>query len=102
MEGWNGGNPDLSVSLMTGSCFVVRPELGEDRFIRRIEPLIDETRVVHHILVTIDRDRPRDDRDDFKCIGFPPGDGYVYAWGPGQEAIQFDDGGLRLGPGDAR
>lgn len=52
-----------------------------DQFIRRIEPIIDESRVLHHITLT----RPQ---------GFP----FLYAWAPGTQAIEFPDGGIRLTP----
>jgi hypothetical protein len=58
--------------------------VAEDRFIRRIEPVIDETRVVHHI--TLQRMNGNTD--------------YLYTWAPGTGAIEFPDGGLRLTPGD--
>lgn len=54
-----------------------------DRFIRRIEPVVDESRVVHHITFN--------DSDGFR---------YLYAWAPGGNAIHFRDGGLRIGPDD--
>lgn len=55
----------------------------EDSFIRRIEPLIDESRVLHHITLT-------------KSGGFP----YLYAWAPGTGPIEFPNGGMRIRPGD--
>ena len=52
-------------------------------YIRRIEPVIDESRVLHHITLT-------------RGPGYP----YLYAWAPGTNAIEFPDGGMVLGPGD--
>jgi hypothetical protein len=48
--------------------------------------------------MSIDRDGGQR-RDTFQCGGFPPGDGLLYGWAPGQEAIQFDKGGVRVNPG---
>lgn len=53
-------------------------------FITRIEPVIDESRVLHHITLT-------------RRGGLP----YLYAWAPGTGAIQFPDGGIAIAPGDA-
>jgi hypothetical protein len=57
--------------------------VATDRFIQRIEPIIDESRVVHHITLT---------RDD----GWP----YLYGWAPGTGAIELPDGGMRISPTD--
>jgi len=57
--------------------------VAEDLFIQRIEPIVDESRVLHHI--TLNR------MSDF---------GYLYAWAPGTGAIQFPDGGLRIRPSE--
>ncbi len=59
--------------------------VNESMFIRRIEPIIDDSRVLHHITLTR------------APLGFP----FLYAWAPGTEAIQLDDGGIRLDPGDS-
>lgn len=55
----------------------------EDVFIRRMNAVIDESRVVHHITLHY-------------LIGYD----YLYAWAPGTGAIEFEDGGLRLRPSD--
>lgn len=58
----------------------------EDRFVRRIEPIIDDSRVLHHITFT---------------TGSGQDITYWYAWAPGTEAIEFPDGGMRIGPNDS-
>lgn len=58
--------------------------VNEPMFIQRIEPVIDESRVLHHITLT-------------RSIGFP----YLYAWAPGTGPIEFPDGGMAIGPGDS-
>ncbi len=80
-------------------CFVIEAPIDEPRLIRRIDPVIDDSRVLHHSLVKIDRNRD-DDGASFDCYGFPPGEDYVYVWGPGQPSIEFPDGGVRIEPGD--
>jgi hypothetical protein len=68
-----------------------------DRFIRRFEPVIDDARVLHHMVLY--------------QTGFGDGDGseigcgnsvnnIIYAWAPGQQALSFPEGGLRTGPDD--
>jgi hypothetical protein len=80
-------------------CFVVEAPIDSERFIRRFEPVIDDSRVLHHLLVSIDRNDSVSG-DSFECSGFPPGDSYVYVWAPGTEPLQFEDGGLSIEPGD--
>lgn len=80
-------------------CFSIRAPIDEPRLVRRIEPVIDDSRVLHHSLVKLDSQR-NDDGSTFSCYGFPPGEDYVYVWGPGQPSIEFPDGGIRIEPGD--
>lgn len=54
--------------------------VDEDVFIRRMEAVIDESRVVHHITL-------------HHLLGYD----YLYAWAPGTGAIEFPEGGIRLG-----
>lgn len=57
-----------------------------DRFVRRFEVIIDERRVVHHVVLRrTNPDRPA----------------HLYVWTPGTDPIQFPGGGLRIGPQDA-
>ncbi|MBX2803043.1 MAG: hypothetical protein KTR31_35500 [Myxococcales bacterium] len=56
----------------------------ERMFIRRIEPLIDDSRVLHHMTLTRGP------------IGLP----FLYTWAPGTQAIQMEDGGIVLEPDD--
>lgn len=80
-------------------CFVVRAPITEKRIIRRIEPVIDDSRVIHHFLVKLDHSGPAE--TNYQCPGFPPGDSYAYVWGPGQEPLQFPAGGIPMEAGDA-
>ncbi|MEZ4237883.1 MAG: hypothetical protein R3F59_17390 [Myxococcota bacterium] len=63
--------------------FTFRNLVDHDMFIRRIEAVIDESRVVHHITLN-------------HLIGYD----YLYTWAPGTGAIEFPDGGIRLSPNE--
>lgn len=95
---WNSPaqpSPGLRRIDLTAPEFAVMPEgekyvdfhfenlVDRDQFIRRIDAVIDESRVVHHI-----------------NIHYTSDDSYLYAWAPGTGAVEFADGGLRLAPGD--
>ncbi len=56
----------------------------EDRFVTRIEPIIDDSRVLHHITLRAGSGE----------------DTYWYAWAPGTGPIEFPDGGMRIRPDD--
>ncbi|MFK7929930.1 MAG: hypothetical protein AB8H79_17185 [Myxococcota bacterium] len=76
--------PDVTVSPTTLDDyrnFEFTNNVDSDVFIQRIEGVIDEGRVVHHITLQ-------------------DGGDYLYAWAPGGDAVQFPDGGLRLRPSD--
>lgn len=63
--------------------FTFSSVVDHSQYIRRIEPVIDESRVLHHITLS--------------AAGGVP---YLYAWAPGTGAIDFPDGGMRVEPGD--
>jgi len=80
-------------------CFTFDVPVDGAHFIRRMEPVVDESRVLHHIVVL------KDVAKDFEvgsapCAGMPDGSLYLYAWAPGAGPIEFPDGGLRVEPGD--
>jgi len=79
-------------------CFVFDAPVTADRFIRRFDLLLDEARVVHHIVLLRDPDRSGP-AADFQCSSMPQSSEYLYAWAPGQSAFEFPDGGLRVRPG---
>ncbi len=58
----------------------------EDKFIRRFEPIIDDSRVLHHITLQYDLGS-----DSVTTL---------YAWAPGTGIVELPDGGLRLRPSD--
>jgi hypothetical protein len=83
-------------------CFVFDADVSEPVFARRFEMIFDETRVLHHLVLLRDTER-RTEPGDFACIdgsGMPAGSQYLYAWAPGQSALEFPEGGLRISPGE--
>lgn len=83
-------------------CFVFDADITEERFVRRFEMVFDETRVLHHIVLLRDAEE-RTTPGDFDCYdgsGMPAGSQYLYAWAPGQSALEFPEGGLRISPGE--
>ena len=83
-------------------CFVFDADIEADRFVRRFEMVYDETRVLHHVVLLRDPER-RTEPGDFDCYdgsGMPAGSQYLYAWAPGQDAMEFPEGGLRISPGE--
>ncbi len=80
-------------------CFNFPVPVSEDRFLRRIDALIDQSKVLHHIVVVIDRSGAKLPAA-FECSQFPQSSRYIWAWAPGTKALQFPEGGLRLQKGD--
>ena len=88
--------PDL---LDWYQCFTFEAPVEEDRFIRRIEAVLDQSKVVHHIVLL------KDPANDFalgrkKCANMPKDSLYLYAWAPGGNAIEFPEGGMRVKKGE--
>ncbi len=80
-------------------CFVFQAPVTEDRFIRRFEIQLDASAVVHHVVLLRDPDRSAPNMP-YRCYNMPSGSQYAFAWAPGNSAIQFPDGGLRVHPGE--
>lgn len=83
-------------------CFVIDADIPGDRFVRRFDMIYGETRVLHHLVLARDEDRALEP-GDFDCSGgggMPAGAQYLYAWAPGQSALEFPAGGLRVSPAD--
>lgn len=88
--------PDVSDRYQ---CFVFHAPVTEARYIRRFEIRIDRASVVHHVVLLRDPLR-RSPAQPFSCNSMPTGSEYAYAWAPGQDAMQFPEGGLRVTPGE--
>lgn len=83
-------------------CFVFDAPVDTDRFVRRFEMIFDDTAVLHHLVMLRDVEH-RTEVGDFDCYdgsGMPAGSQYLYAWAPGQSALEFPSGGLRISPGE--
>jgi hypothetical protein len=83
-------------------CFVFDAPVDAPHFIRRFEMIYGEQRVLHHLVMLRDVDH-HTSVGDFDCYdgsGMPAGSQYLYAWAPGQSALEFPSGGLRIAPGD--
>ncbi|MEO1273314.1 MAG: hypothetical protein AAFX99_34960, partial [Myxococcota bacterium] len=93
-----GGFPVGPDVLDLYQCFVFDAPLDADAFIRRMEVIVDESRVLHHV-VFMRGPANEVPQDNFRCRGLPDFD-YLYGWAPGAGALQFPDGGLRLTPDD--
>lgn len=75
-------NESVGVNILDEyRSFDFRDLVSSDRFIRRMEPIIDESRVLHHITL----------KDDDTGV-------YYYAWAPGTGPMQFPEGGIRITP----
>ncbi|MAD60028.1 MAG: hypothetical protein CMH49_00760 [Myxococcales bacterium] len=80
-------------------CFTISAPVSEERFIRRVETIVDDARILHHIVVIPDAGG-REPGTHSKCDEDNPFN-MIYAWAPGQGALQFAEGGIRLSPGQA-
>ena len=79
-------------------CFSFTFNGPSPRFIRRFELIADRREVLHHVVLLRDPQRTAPDAP-FECESMPEGTDYLYAWAPGQDALEFPDGGLRVTPG---
>jgi hypothetical protein len=80
-------------------CFTIQAPISENRFIRRVETIVDDARVLHHIVV-IPESGGRAPGTHSECDDDNPF-AMIYAWAPGQGALHFAEGGIRLSPGQA-
>ena len=80
-------------------CFAFDAPAGAEGLMRRIEPLLGDPRVLHHLVLMHDRTGgARVGQGGYECAGIF--EEWIYAWGPGEGPLQFPAGGLRLSPGD--
>jgi hypothetical protein len=80
-------------------CFTFEVPVEGDRFIRRIEAVIDRKEVVHHVVLL------KDPAKSFPlgrkgCKTMPKDSLYLFAWAPGGGAVQFPQGGMRVQKGE--
>jgi hypothetical protein len=78
-------------------CFTFTVPVDEERFITRIETLVDDARVLHHT-VLIPNGGDREPGTHSRCDSDNPFN-LIYGWAPGQGPLQFEEGGILLQPG---
>ncbi len=83
-------------------CFAMDVPLDEPRFLKRLQVVLDDSRVLHHVVVLHDSRRATEGYDSYECgDGGPEGaTPYLWAWAPGTGAFDFEEGGLLLEPTD--
>jgi hypothetical protein len=77
-------------------CFYFEAPVGEERFIRRIETIQGDSRVLHH--ATLLPEAQGEPGTHSSCNDDNPLS-LVYGWAPGQGALHFEEGGIRVSPG---
>ncbi|MFZ5478915.1 MAG: hypothetical protein ACOZNI_19235 [Myxococcota bacterium] len=116
-EGWKATELDVDLALYgaapyqpvfdeTGNdyrCFVLDPEQDGKVYVTGFQPLVDNARIVHHVVVwlvdvTEDFDEGADGRPGFDCPGFGEGDWEFFSgWAPGGHPVTLPPGmGLAL------
>lgn len=80
-------------------CFTLDAPVTSDQFVRRLEVVVDQSEVLHHVVLLRDPERNAPE-GRHECPGMPQNSDYLYAWAPGGGPIQFPDGGLRVSPGE--
>ena len=80
-------------------CYSFDVPVTAARFARRFEIALDNTQMVHHVVLLRDPAHTAP-REPFECESMPDGTQFLYAWAPGQDSLQCPDGGLRMVPGD--
>ena len=91
--------PDFAVARDWNNryeCFTFEVPTTETRYIRRIDTLIGDARVLHHTVLIPGGGRAPGEHGP--CASDNPLN-LIYGWAPGQGALHFDEGGMRLEPG---
>ncbi|MCO4747849.1 MAG: hypothetical protein KC912_23840 [Proteobacteria bacterium] len=85
-------------------CFALEHGRSEDFFVTALQPIIDQSPILHHMVVgAVDRDSlPAnfDFANGVDCLDDDMGaiDGMLTAWAPGSEPVVFENGaGIRVG-----
>lgn len=77
-------------------CFTFEVPTTETRYIKRIDTLIGDARVLHHTVLIPGGGRAPGEHG--RCGSDNPLN-LIYGWAPGQGALHFEEGGMRLEPG---
>lgn len=81
-------------------CFAMDVPIDAPRAIRRMQVVVDDARVLHHVVLRHDPRAETAGLDAFPCDDSPVDMTQLYAWAPGTGAFDFEDGGLRIAPGE--
>ena len=119
--GWQLGEPDLVLEsgeyelAAEGNdeyrCFVLNPKLTEDRYVRAVEFIPGNRRVVHHVMTYIDGLGvsafffSKDGKPGYSTAGTGPGFvplGDIGGWAPGSQPVVLPEGTGRLLPKGSR
>lgn len=101
----DGNNPNNEYR-----CFVLDPKHTETFFITDMHPIVDKSEIVHHVVLAKNKKanlpaeifEPTgvDCIDNMSVLGGSIDSGMIGAWAPGMEPVSFDNGGLKVDPGD--
>lgn len=110
------GDPDLTVdwgfdyqpeppegSVDDYRCFVIEPDIEDDRYINLMHTRPDNAEIVHHMIAfsapadaagRIEDLEAEDDRPGYECFGTPRIDNaaWLSGWAPGETPTPFEDG----------
>jgi hypothetical protein len=83
-------------------CFAIDVPVDSARHVRRMQVVLDDARVVHHVVLLHDPQRLTAGRNEpWNCgSSIDPQTPFLYAWAPGGNAFDFEEGGLPVAPGD--
>ncbi len=83
-------------------CVAIDVPLDATRHVRRMQIVLDDARVVHHVVLLHDPSRLSARQDEpWDCgSSIDPATPFLFAWAPGGNAFDFEDGGLPVKPGD--
>lgn len=83
-------------------CVAIDVPLDGPRHVRRMQIVLDDARVVHHVVLLHDPQRLSEGRDQpWDCgSSIDPATPFLFAWAPGGNAFDFEQGGLPVAPGD--
>ncbi len=101
--------PETSYTVTSGPddfrCFVLDPQLTEDRYLKALDVVPGNNRVVHHVLVFLDTERESESLDDgegsYDCFGSSGVNaGPLAGWAPGMTSLALpDEAGMPLPAG---
>jgi hypothetical protein len=80
-------------------CFTIEIPIDETRYIKRFEPIVHESAVLHHIVFLRDTEHSYSP-GSAPCVGMPTNSDFLYAWAPGGGPIEFPDGGIATEQGE--